>query len=95
MFQKRMQRAAVVLLMAALLLTAPLQAAGWTNREAPGFLDTAWSWLVERIFGGNPAAPSLRPATEADSATPLGKQQTRTPSCRKYGDDGICIDPDG
>ena len=51
MFQKRMLRAAMVLLVAALLLTAPLQAAGWTCREAPGLLETAWSWLAEWLAG--------------------------------------------
>lgn len=95
MFQKRMQRAAVVLLMAALLLTAPLQAAGWTTREAPGLLETAWGWLVERIFGGNSAEPSLRPVTDSGTAASPGKQQPRSHSCRTFGDDGICIDPDG
>lgn len=92
MFQKRMQRAAVVLLMAALLLTAPLQAAGWATREAPGFLETAWGWLVERIFGGNSAEPSLRSVTAAGEAPipPGGKTPTGTKS-----DDGGAIDPDG
>jgi hypothetical protein len=47
MFQKRMQRAAMILLTAALLLTAPLQATGWTTREDPGLLETAWGWLVD------------------------------------------------
>src|SRR5215218_8977776 len=60
MFQKKMQRAAVVLLTAALLLTAPLQAAGWTTREAPGLLETAWGWLVELVIGTSSAEPSLR-----------------------------------
>ena len=92
MFQKKMQRAAVVLLTAALLLTAPLQAAGWTTREAPGLLETAWGWLVEWVIGGNPAEPSLRSVTAADEVPiPPGGE---TPHGSK-GDDGICIDPDG
>lgn len=96
MFQKRMQRAAMVLVTAALLLTAPLQAAGWTTREAPGLLETAWGWLVEWITGTNSAEPSLRPVTAADKAPiPLGKREPRSNSCRTFGDDGICIDPDG
>jgi hypothetical protein len=79
MFQKRMQRAAVVLLTAALLLTAPLQAAGWTTREAPGMLETAWGWLVEWVIGGNPAEPA---------PIPPGEQPPK-------GDDGGAIDPNG
>ena len=92
MFQKRMQRAAMALLTAALLLTAPLQAAGWTTREAPGLLETAWGWLVEWVIGGNPAEPSLRSITAADKAPiPPGGETPPRPG----GDDGICIDPDG
>ncbi|MEA2563224.1 MAG: hypothetical protein QOH06_4728 [Acidobacteriota bacterium] len=86
MFQKKMQRAAVVLLTAALLLTAPLQAAGWTTREAPGLLETAWGWLVEWVIGGNPAEPSLRSVTATDKV-PI------PPAPRK--DDGGAIDPNG
>jgi len=80
MFQKRMQRAAMILLVAALLLTAPLQAAGWTSREAPDLLETAWSWLVEWLTG----APALPPA-------PPGGKLPPGPST----DDGGGIDPDG
>jgi hypothetical protein len=92
MFQKRMQRAAVVLLMAALLLTAPLQAAGWTTREAPGFLETAWGWVLEWVLGGNSAERSFRSVTAAGEAPipPGGKAPTGT-----KGDDGGAIDPNG
>jgi hypothetical protein len=82
MFQKRMQRAAMVLLVAALLLSAPLQAAGWTAREAPGLLETAWGWLVEWVTAGE--APD----------TPEGQTGGEAPSGPK-GDDGGAIDPDG
>lgn len=95
MFQKRMQRAAMALLTAALLLTTPLQAAGWTTREAPGLLETAWGWLVEWVTGTNPAEPSLRSVTAADEAPiPPDGQPGGTPSGRG-GDDGGAIDPDG
>ena len=85
MFQKRMQRAAMVLIVAALLLTAPLQAAGWTSREAPGLLETAWSWLAEWLT-----------AVEADEAPipPTGQPGGETPP-GPGGDDGGGIDPDG
>lgn len=82
MFQKRMQRAAVVLFTAALLLTAPLQAAGLTTREAPGMLETAWGWLVEWVIGGNPAEPTDK------APIPPGEQPPK-------GDDGGAIDPNG
>lgn len=95
MFQKRMQRAAIALLAAALLLSAPLQAAGWTTREAPGLLETAWGWLVEWVTGTSPAEPSPRSMTAAGVTIPLGGQEPRSNSCRTFGDDGICIDPDG
>jgi hypothetical protein len=94
MFQKRMQRAAMILLVAALLLTAPLQAAGWTSRE-PGLLETAWSWLAEWFTGISASQPAFRSATEAAASAPPGEQQPRSHSCRASGDDGICIDPDG
>jgi len=58
MFQKRMQRAAMILFVAALLLTAPLQAR--TSRE-PGLLETAWSWLGEWFTGISAAQPAFRP----------------------------------
>jgi hypothetical protein len=95
MFQKRMQRAAVVLLIAALLLTAPLQAAGWTTREAPGFLETAWGWLVECVTGTN-SELSLRSLTAADEAPipPGGQPGGETPP-GPGGDDGGGIDPNG
>jgi len=83
MFQKKMQRAAVVLLTAALLLSTPLQAA---TREAPGLVETAWGWLVEWVIGGNPAEPSPRSLTAADKV-PI------PPAPR--GDDGGAIDPNG
>ena len=94
MFQKRMQRAAMVLLVAALLLTAPLQAAGWTSREAPGLLETAWSWLAEWLAGIHP--PALRSATAADEAPipPPGQPGGETPSS-PGSDDGGGIDPNG
>jgi hypothetical protein len=95
MFQKRMQRTAVVLLIAALLLTAPLQAAGWTTREAPGLLETAWGWLVEWVIGTSLAEPALRSTADAAVSAPPSGQQPRSNSCRTFGDDGICIDPDG
>ena len=90
MFQKRMQRAAMVLLVAALLLTAPLQAAGWTSRETPGVLETAWSWLAEWFTG------TLRSATAADEAPipPTGQPGGETPP-GPGGDDGGAIDPNG
>lgn len=101
MFQKRMQRAAMVLLVAALLLTAPLQAAGWTSREAPGLLETAWSWLVEWLAGSAPSQPALRSGTAAVMAPtrpddgggidPNGGERPPGPST----DDGGGIDPDG
>lgn len=92
MFQKRMQRAAMVLLVAALLLTAPLQAAGWTGREASGLLDTAWSWLAEWLAAG----PALRSATAADEAPipPTGQPGGEIPP-GPGTDDGGGIDPDG
>ena len=92
MFQKRMQRAAMVLLVAALLLTAPLQAAGWTSREAPGLLETAWSWLAEWLTAG----PALHSATAADEAPipPAGQPGGETPP-GPGTDDGGGIDPDG
>ena len=83
MFQKRLPRAAMVLLTAALLLTAPLQAAGWTTREAPGLLETAWGWLVELVLGSSPA-PSEVPIVPAGKTPPGPK-----------GDDGGAIDPNG
>jgi len=90
MFQKRMQRAVVVLLMAALLLTAPLQAAGWTNRETPGLLETAWGWVLEWVLSGTSAERSFRPATAADEVRVPPKAPIETKS-----DDGGAIDPDG
>ncbi|HVG09099.1 MAG TPA: hypothetical protein VNM67_15445 [Thermoanaerobaculia bacterium] len=96
MFQKKMQRAVMVLLTAALLLTAPLQAAGWTTREAPGLLETAWGWLMDWVIGGNPAEPALRSVTAADGVPirPGGQPGGEIPPGPR-GDDGICIDPDG
>ena len=94
MFQKRMQRAAMVLLVA-LLLTTPLHAAGWTSREAPGLLETAWSWLAEWL-GTRPAQPALRSGTAADKVPtpPKGQPGGETPS-GPSGDDGGGIDPNG
>lgn len=87
MFQKRMQRATMVLLAAALLLTAPLQAAGWTSREAPGVLETAWSWLAEWLTAS---------AIEADEAPlPPTEQPGGENPPGPGGDDGGGIDPDG
>lgn len=83
MFQKRMRRAALALLAAALLLSAPLQAAGWTAREAPGLLETAWGWLMEWVA-----------ATAADEVpTPPGQPPGGEPP--PSSDDGGAIDPDG
>ena len=92
MFEKRMQRAAMALLVAALLLAAPLQAAGWSSRETPGLLEAAWSWLAEWLTG----TTQLRPATEADEAPvpPTGQPGGETPP-GPGGDDGGGIDPDG
>jgi hypothetical protein len=82
MFQKRMRRAAMVLLAAALLLTAPLQATGRAAREAPGLLETAWGWLMEWVTGTEtPIPPSPPPGGEP----PPGPE----------GDDGGAIDPNG
>ena len=74
-----------------LLLTAPLQ--GWTGREAPGPLETAWSWLAEWLAG---ISPALRSATEADEAPihPTGQPGGETPA-GSGGDDGGAIDPNG
>lgn len=83
MFQKRMQRAAMVLLVAALLLTAPLQAAGWTSREAPGLLETAWSWLAEWLTAAEPDEAPITPTGQPGGETPPGS------------DDGGAIDPNG
>lgn len=94
MFQKRMQRAAMVLLVA-LLLTPPLHAAGWTSREAPGLLETAWSWLAEWLTGTRPAQPALRSGTAANEVpTPPKGPGGEIPS-GPSGDDGGGIDPDG
>ncbi len=82
MFQKRMQRAAMILLTAALLLTAPLQATGWTTREDPGLLETAWGWLVDWVIGDEPTIP-------------LGGQPGGEIPVEPGGDDGGAIDPDG
>jgi hypothetical protein len=82
MFQKKMQRAAMILLMAALLLTAPLQATGWTIREDPGLLETAWGWLVEWVIGNElPITPDGQPGGEIP--------------VEAGGDDGGAIDPNG
>jgi hypothetical protein len=95
MFQKRMQRAAMVLLVAALLLTAPLQAAGWTSREAPGLLGTAWSWLVEWLAGA-PVHPALRSGTAADTVpTPPQQPPGGEVPPGSSTDDGGAIDPNG
>ncbi|MFL6201966.1 MAG: hypothetical protein ACJ76J_22560 [Thermoanaerobaculia bacterium] len=96
MFQKRMQRAAMVLLTTALLLTAPLQAAGWTSREAPGVLETAWGWLMEWFTGTSPAEPALHSGTAADQVpvpptSPPGGEIPPGPGT----DDGGGIDPNG
>jgi hypothetical protein len=95
MFQKRTQRAAMILLVAALLLTAPLQAAGWTSRE-PGLLETAWSWLAEWFTGISAAQPALRSITAADEVPipPTGKPGGEIP-IGPSGDDGGGIDPNG
>ena len=89
MFQKRMQRAAGILLAAVLLLTTPLQAAGWTIRETPGALETAWGWLVEWVSG-------ITHATEADAAPtpPVPPPGGETPP-GPGSDDGGAIDPNG
>ena len=96
MFQKRMQRAAMILLTTALLLTAPLQAAGWTSREAPGLVETAWNWLMEWFIGTSPARPALHSATAADGVPvpPTGLPGGEIPP-GPGADDGGAIDPDG
>ena len=87
MFQKRVQRAAMVLVTAVLLLTAPLQAAGWTSREAPGLLETAWSWLAEWVTG-------LVTAADEAPLPPTGQPEGENPP-GPGGDDGGAIDPNG
>lgn len=96
MFQKRMRRAAMILLTAALLLTAPLQAAGWTSREAPGVLETAWGWLLEWVTGTSPTGRSFHAVTAADEAPipPGGQPGGETPP-GPGSDDGGGIDPNG
>lgn len=96
MFQKRMQRAAMILLTASLLLTAPLQAAGWTTREAPDMLETAWGWLVEWVIGTSPVQPALHSATAADEVpVPPGGQPGGEIPPGPSTDDGGGIDPNG
>lgn len=93
MFQKRMQRAAVAALAAALLLAGPAQAAGRTSCKAPGLLEMAWDWLVERV---SPRALSAASEATGVPTPPLpnpggGGETMGGPA----GDDGGAIDPDG
>lgn len=90
MFQKRMQRAAVAMLAAALLLAGPVQAAGWTAREAPGLLEMAWEWLVERV-----APRAISEASGIPVPPPQGSGGGGETSGEPAGDDGGAIDPDG
>lgn len=90
MFQKKMQRAAMAMAVAALLLTSPVQAAGWTVREAPGLLELTWEWLVERV-----SPQSISAASGIPSPTPPGPGGGGETTGGPAGDDGGAIDPDG
>lgn len=93
MFQKKMQRAAVAALAAGLLLTGPAQAAERTAREAPGLLEVAWEWLVERVTPRAWTAASEATGTPAPPppASGGGGEAAGNPA----GDDGGAIDPNG
>lgn len=91
MFQKRMQRAAIAMAAAALLLGGPVQAAGWTAREAPGLLGMAWEWLVERVSPQGISAASGIPAPLPPPGSEGGGETAGGPT----GDDGGAIDPNG
>lgn len=90
MFQKRMQRTAIAMLVAALLLAGPAQAAGRAACKAPGLLELAWEWLVERV-----APQSISAASEIPPPLPPGSEGGGEAAGGPAGDDGGAIDPNG